>query len=137
MKTQLLILSTAVLLAGTQGDFASFSSVNKPVKSLSVQNTEFSFFRTHRQGKRDITATWGFASTEGVTSFTVQRTYEDPTDPYSNWENIGSVANDGSRSFKYTDENVFAGLINYRIVALLADGTSVTSEISTEKIVEH
>lgn len=137
MKTQILILSTVALLAGTQGNFSSFSSASKPVKTFSVQNAEFSFFRTHRQGKTDITATWGLASADGITGFTVQRTYEDPTDPYSYWENIKSVPNDASRSFKYTDENVFPGLINYRIVAQLEDGTSLTSDISTVRIVAH
>jgi hypothetical protein len=137
MKTQLLILSTAVLLVNTEVNFSSYLPDNKQAKVISVQNTEFSFFRTHRQSKTDITATWGLVSEEGVTGFTVQRTYEDPTDPYSSWENIKSVSCDASHSYKYTDENVLAGLINYRIVAQLEDGTSVTSEVSTVKIVAH
>ena len=137
MKTQILILSTAVLLAGTQGSFSSFTSVSKPAKVFSVQNAEFSFFRTHRQGKTDITATWGLVSINGVTGYIVQRTYEDPTDPYSNWENIKSIPCNPSSSCKYTDENVFPGQIHYRVVAQMEDGNSVTSEVSTVKIVAH
>jgi hypothetical protein len=137
MKTQLLILSTTVLLANTNANFTTYVSGNKQAKVVSVQNADFSFFRTHRQSKSDITATWGLISEEGVTGFTVQRTYEDPADPYSYWENIKSVSCDASHSYKYTDENVLAGLINYRIVAQLENGTSVTSEVSTVKIVAH
>lgn len=137
MKTQILIFSTAILLAGTQGDFSINESAGKMAKVSSVKNTQFAFFRTHRQGKTDITATWGLVSTDGVAGFTVQRTYQDPTDPYSFWEDLCNVDCNPSRSFKYTDLNVLPGLINYRIVARMTDGTSVTSEISGLRIVAH
>src|SRR5438477_10071592 len=80
----------------------------------------FDFIRSHRQGK-GATIDWAFTS-GSVTSFTVQRTYEDPTDPYSQWDAICNMPCNFSRSYKHTDENVSPGYINYRVVALMGDG---------------
>jgi hypothetical protein len=96
----------------------------------------FGSFRTHKQGK-GITASWTLVAPDGVAGFTVQRTYEDPTDAYAFWENVGSVAFNNTRSFTYTDSNVFPGTISYRIVALMTDGTTSTSDVVQERIVSR
>ena len=116
----------------TSEKFVSVLSVKKEKQV----NPEFSFFRTHRQGQ-GIMATWGLANNQGVAGFIVQKTYEDPNDPYSNWENICSVPCGAGRSFKYHDLNVFPGFITYRVVAYLQGGGSFMSQISTEHIVQH
>jgi hypothetical protein len=103
------------------------------VKPLSVS---FDFFRTHRQG-RGITSTWGLTSQTGVAGFIIQRTYEDPTDPYAFWEDIGSLPCNLSRSYKWTDENVFPGFISYQIVAVMNDGSRITSWVNTIHIISH
>ncbi|MBL7740514.1 MAG: hypothetical protein JNK14_14950 [Chitinophagaceae bacterium] len=136
MKAQLLLFSTAVILFHTQGSLSSFPD-NKSAVVSAPQNTEFSFFRTHRQGKNDITATWGLTSVDGVVSFIVQKTYQDPADPYSYWEDVTTVIANPSRSFKYTDENVLPGQMYYRITAMMADGSSVISEVSGVRILSH
>lgn len=96
----------------------------------------FSFFRVHRQGK-GVTATWGVGNTPDIVGFHIQKTYEDPNDEYAFWEDVTTMTNDGARSFKYTDTNVFPGYINYRIVALRANGSSSFSAIATARIVSH
>ncbi|HVF97242.1 MAG TPA: hypothetical protein VM871_07985 [Flavisolibacter sp.] len=99
-------------------------------------STAFAFLRTHRQGS-GITATWALTATAGVTGFAVQRTDEDPFDPFATWQNVGSVPVTGERSFSYHDEQVLPGMIHYRIVALMNDGSTVMSEISGVRIVSR
>jgi hypothetical protein len=106
-------------------------------KSFVQQNAAFAFFRTHRQGKAGATSSWGMTSESGVSGFVVQRTYEDPADPYAWWEDVSAVPCNGSRSYKCTDENIFPGYITYRIVALLNGGGSITSDYNTIRIVSH
>lgn len=106
------------------------------VSVAKVQDPVFSFFRTHRQGK-GITASWGLTSCEGIVGFQVQKTYEDPADPYAYWEDVMTIPCNGSRSYKCTDNNVYPGYSNYRVVALKADGSSVISGIATVRIVSH
>ena len=140
MKTQIVLLSVAFLAINPSGTFNSSlpakSSENVSIKITKTQSTDFAFLRTHRQGK-GVVATWGLISNNGVAGFLVQRTYQDPTDPYAMWDDVNSMSCSSSRSFKFCDENVFPGYINYRVVAVMEDGNSVTSEISGVRIVSH
>ena len=99
-------------------------------------NPNLEFFRTHRQGI-GIMTTWGLTSTTGITSFVVQKTYEDPYDPYAGWEDICFLPCTNARSFKHHDLNIFPGFISYRVLAYLQAGGSLMSEISTVHIVSH
>jgi hypothetical protein len=137
MKTELVLVAAVIWFANTTTSFQPVIRANDvPAKASKAGTVDFAFLRTHRQGK-GVAATWGLTASEGVTGFLVQRTYEDATDPYAMWEDLASIPYNDSRSFKYTDPSVFPGFIHYRIVALLADGTSVTSEISDVRIVSH
>ena len=111
------------------------SEENTATKNQSKSFDGFSFIRTHRQGKRAVVS-WSFLSSN-VSGFIVQRTNEDPNDPYSVWIDVASMASDMSRSYKCCDENPFPGLINYRVIAVLNNGTTITSDISTVRIVAH
>ncbi len=134
MKAQLFIISATLFLTTT-----SFNSIQvSPVKTalaLKQADASFVFLRTHRQGK-GVAATWA-VNTGNVASFTVKRTYEDPADPYAFWEDVSTVPGGSGRSFKYTDESVFPGYVNYKIVALMDDGSSIVSEVATVRIVSH
>lgn len=140
MKAQIVFLSIAVLAINSPKQFhpasVTESSDKMPVTVVKKQNTAFAFFRTHHQGK-GVTAEWGLTSNAGVTCFIVERTYEDPADPYSVWEDIAVVPVDQTRSFKYTDSSVFPGYINYRIVAFTIDGSAIVSDVSGVRIVSH
>lgn len=103
-----------------------------PVRNESKAFDGFSSIRTHRQGKGAVVS-WSFTSSN-VSGFIVQRTNEDPYDPYSVWITVSNVGYDQSRSYKCCDENPFAGLINYRVIAVMNNGSSITSDISTVHI---
>ena len=111
------------------------SEENTATKNQSKSFDGFSFIRTHRQGKRAVVS-WSFLSSN-VSGFIVQRTNEDPNDPYSVWIDVASVTSDLSRSYKCCDENPFPGLINYRVIAVMNNGTTMTSDISTMRIIAH
>jgi hypothetical protein len=138
MKTQLssFAISVMILSSATFSSPAKLSEPGKAEKVEQVTNAGFSFFRTHRQGK-GVTATWGLTSSTGVVRFSVQKTYEDPYDPYAEWFEVATGECNGSRSYKCTDANVSPGSITYRVVATLDDGSTVESAISTVRIVSH
>jgi len=94
---------------------------------------DISFLRTHRQGK-GVSIEWAVTSSDGVTGFIVQRTYGDPNDPYSMWDNVSSTSCNQSRSYKCNDENVFPGFLSYRVVIALANGSRTFSNVSTVHI---
>jgi hypothetical protein len=136
MKTRILALSVSAAIALTSvTPLATFAS-EPTVSILSGQNPTFTSLRTHKQAK-GITAIWSMTGLDGVVSFTIQRTYEDPTDMYAYWENLCDLPCNSSRSFTYTDKEVFPGNINYRVAALMEDGTFVYSEISSVRIVSR
>jgi hypothetical protein len=137
MKLQLSVLALAVVIISTAWTTPEAPAVVSPVKvTKAALNPSFTFIRAHRQGK-GISATWGISSTEGVLGFTVQKTYEDPTDPYAFWEDLCNMACEPVRSYKHTDNSVFPGYINYRVVAQMSNGSSVVSETVTVRIVSH
>ena len=133
MKPSVIIIS-AVLLCSQSTNTASATAVNDQLQLSTVKPVSgFDFVRAHRQGK-GVTLTWAYSS-EGVVGFTVQRTYEDPTDPYAVWEDATSIGFNAARSYKYNDIAVYPGSIHYRVVAQYADGSSVVSETVSVKIV--
>ena len=137
MKAQLSLLAAAVIIINTAwiSPVTPTDKAATPAKVTKAPlNPSFNFVRAHRQGK-GITASWAISSNEGVLGFNVQKTYEDPTDPYAYWEDLCTVACDPVRSYKHTDMNVFPGYIHYRIVAQMGNGSSVVSETVTVRIV--
>ncbi len=138
MKTQFSSFAiSALILSATTFSAPVISPGVKEVPTVEQsQATDFAFFRTHRQGK-GITAVWGVTSSTEVVSFSVMKTYEDPYDMYSEWEEVSSTGCNGSRSYKCTDMNVSPGLINYKVVALLNDGSTIESALSTVQIVRR
>ncbi|MER3463815.1 MAG: hypothetical protein C4329_04735 [Chitinophagaceae bacterium] len=122
MKTLSVIPVLVILILTTAA--VPNTSVNS---SVSKYTDDFSFIRGHRQGK-GATISWGFNSAN-ATAFTLQRTYEDPSDPYSVWEAVSNFPCNGSRQYRYTDSSVFPGFVNYRVIAAMADGSTVVSTV--------
>jgi hypothetical protein len=132
MKTiSFLIISTLVLFSIAAAPAPENMAKEKNVKAFDG----FQSLRTHRHG-RGAEVSWSFISSN-VAGFTVQRTNEDPSDPYSVWVNVSTMGYDASRSYKCDDENPFPGLINYRVIATMTDQSTITSQISTVRIVAH
>jgi hypothetical protein len=76
-------------------------------------------------------------ASNGISCFILERTYEDPNDPYAEWSYVCNQACTGNRSYKFTDGNVSPGFISYRVTAMLQGGGTIVSGISTEHIVSH
>ncbi|MFI5132239.1 MAG: hypothetical protein ACHQFX_19710 [Chitinophagales bacterium] len=136
MKAQILVLSTIVILSGSVMNLSSPSPATAMKQVRKTASVEFAFFRTHRQANGAV-ATWGLTSNVDVIGFDVQRTYQDPADPYSMWEDVIYMPCTEERSFKYNDQEIFAGYIYYRVTAHLNDGSSVISAIEGIRIVRH
>lgn len=136
MKSLIILPLFLVLLAASA---FTKNPVSAPISHPGFNNAKalagFDFFRTHRQGKDGITSTWGFTGT--VTGFVVERTYEDPADPYAYWETVAIVQTSGLRSYKTTEVNVTPGFISYRVKAMNGVSVVTVSDISTEHIVSH
>ena len=128
----IILLLSAWTMPATTEKSASALSVTKEKKFP----PEFAFFRTHRQGQ-GIMATWGLTNNQNIYGFAVQRTYEDPNDPYSIWENICSMPCGTERSYKYHDLNISPGFISYRVIAYFQFGGSLMSLTCTEHVVSH
>ena len=127
----ILLLSAWTIPATTQKSFSGSS-----VKKAGRIPPDFAFFRTHRQGQ-GIMATWGLTDTQGIACFVVQKTYEDPNDPYSEWADICSIPCGPGRSYGHHDLNIVPGFISYRVIAYFQFGGSMMSLTSTEHIVSH
>lgn len=139
MKAQVSLVAIATLFlhaAWINPIATTVSTSGVAIQKINAANPSFSFFRTHRQGP-GIMTTWGLTSNEGVSGFIVEKTYEDPNDPYANWEIICSIPCGSIRSYKHHDLNVSPGFISYRVTAYLLLGGSLMSLISTEHIVRH
>jgi hypothetical protein len=134
MKTQILVLSiTAAVITSS---FTTNPIKPAPQKQTLQSNGPFDFFRVHRQGKNAV-ATWGYSDADGVSCFNVERTYQDPTDPYSYWEPVVTMPCNNSRSYKHTDVGIYAGTIYYRVKAHMNNGDDVVSEVADLRIVAH
>ena len=133
MKTQIILLSVAAVLAGTpkiQGNFERTETKTGFKKTLDF---DFIFFRTHQQCK-SVISWWELNNTNGVMSFTIQRTYGDPRNDNTIWEDLESSLPIAGAPSKYVDRNPDAGNISYRVIAWLFDGSAVVSDISREHI---
>jgi hypothetical protein len=91
---------------------------------------EFSFIKVE-QGKATATVSWGMATTRGIKGFLVQKTDDDPADPFTSWEELGAIPCDGKGSFKFTDKNIMHGGSNYRIIALKEKNNAALPVIAT------
>jgi hypothetical protein len=138
MKTQITIgVIVALAIASIAAAPSPKTITTKKVNHISEQPfAGFSSFKIHRQGK-GVTATWGMTSESGLTCYTLQRTYFDPNDPFSPWDNICVIPCNSSRSYKWTDENVLAGTITYRVKADLNPTGEMYSGMESIRIVSH
>ncbi len=78
---------------------------------------EFEFIKV-QQGNTAATVSWRMTTSRGIKGFLVQKTNDDPADPFTSWEDVGAIRCAGNRDFKFTDKNISPGNTNYRIVAL-------------------
>ena len=131
-----------IILSAISVSILSFAFIPAPEKIVNTEAKsavvagEFAFLRAHRQGK-SITLTWGMADNTNLAGFDIEKTMEDPNDPYSQWLPVASVPGSSVRSFKHTDDAVSPGTSNYRIIAYYSDNRTAQSEIISVSIMAH
>ena len=135
MKKLIILSAIGVIILSSAFIQAPEKKVSTEAKSAVVAG-EFAFLRAHRQGK-GITLTWGMADNTNLTGFDIEKTMEDPNDPYSVWLPVASVPGSSVRSFKHTDDAVSPGTSNYRITAYYSDNRTAQSEIISVRILAH
>lgn len=136
MKPKQLILPVCILGLCSWISPAALQLNSNKKAAISVKETAvpmFSYFRTHRQGRDGVSCTWGVGSGSGANQFIVQRTYEYP-DEYTIWENIYQCNGNARGTFSFCDENVYPGVISYRVVAVNGGTPLFVSEISAVQI---
>lgn len=108
---------------------------NEPVITIAETTitSSFSFVRGHKQGK-NTTVTWGMTNNSGIDHFIVERTYEDPNDPYSVWQSVGLIPCTHMPIFKLVDNPVLPGTLTYRITAVMNNNSTVVSPFYTAYI---
>lgn len=133
MKKITLLTAIGVFFISSAFISTSHTSTIQQVSKSAPAAGDFAFLRAHRQGS-GITITWGMISNVNLIGFDVEKTMEDPNDPYSVWIPVTNVPGSDVRSFKITDSNVLPGISNYRVTAWYSDGRSTTSEIVSVRI---
>src|SRR5688572_762291 len=141
MKATLILLTFVVSFICTSWNSpvsSSAASGEKTKITKTVPVPDFAFFRLHKHGRNGAGFAWGLGNSNGVSGFVVQRTYEDPFDPYSEWAHVSSVPCNGNGQHRYTDTPLTPGFISYRILAVDNGGVPLcVSGIETIRIVQH
>ena len=90
----------------------------------------FGAFHAHRQGDF-ASLNWNVVSDE-VASFRIERSYDGEF-----FTTVDEVSPSDSRWNRYTDNSVEPGIIYYRVIAIMNDGTEESSSTEVVKIVKH
>jgi len=132
MKTLLIIAVTSMAVSGVSF-LPPTSTTNQDVKVISAtQTSEFGFFRIHRQGKGNVVLNWGITSLNGVSGFSVERSYDGDF-----FDAINQIPCNGELKHSCKDMNIFPGLIHYRIACVMDDGSVHYTQVETIRIVQH
>lgn len=134
MKTGFLLLS-AILVAAFTLPFRSTKTQAAAVTDAMKQTPSFTSLHTQRQEK-GVAIAWKTTLNDRVLDFIIQRTYEDPAETRAYWENIATITCSPGQTFAYTDKEVFPGTVYYRVTALLVDGRTVQSKLSSIQITD-
>jgi len=103
----------------------------KNPSATSVKATMFQRFLVHRQ-HNDAALAWAMTSNEGVTGFIIERSYDGTYFDY-----LDATEVDNGAWNRYRDASVSPGYIYYRVIAVMDDGTTITSPIEMVRIVRH
>lgn len=135
-KSTLLLVASLTTLFAVAAPSPVCKNANAPSYTKGPSGI-FQVLQAHRQGK-DIAVFWMMADpTLAVNSFTVFKTYEDPTDPYAVWMPVAAVNGQSPKAYRVTDRNVLPGYNSYRVAAFFADGSVEYSEVRAVRVVQH
>ena len=127
MKTLMSCLVLALMIVASSFTSAKLEQYNEQ----SSVNSSFKSFRAHRQGKAGVALSWS-VSAPNVIQFVVERSYDGEF-----FEPVHSMGCNGAGSYKCADNDVFPGIIHYRVTAIKADGTTESSSVESVRIVQR
>lgn len=125
MKTKLTVVLALILSMNVLGSTTPELQISKV---FSVNN--FGSFNVHRQ-HNSAALSWGFNSAD-VSGFIIQRSYDG-----TNFDTIDQVGLSSARWNRYLDNTVEPGIIYYKIIAIMNDGSREDSPVSSVRIVKH
>ena len=140
MKVKILLTAITAILISASPVSAKSEKISQgtPVIGIAQPNPPaFVSFRSHRFGRSGATISWSMENANGITGFVLERTYEDPTDPYSVWELAAAVPCGTGRNIRVNDVGLAPGLISYRVVVMNGANAVGMSEVTTVHIVQH
>lgn len=118
-------LSSAAFSTGNPAPAASFKKA-----APKVDNVFRSFF-LHRQHNDDIVLNWTVTSSN-IASYVIQKSYDGEY-----FDNIDIEINTVGKWTRATDKDVFPGYIYYKVIAIMNDGTEVSSAVQVVRIVKR
>jgi hypothetical protein len=127
MKTLLSFVAVTMFIVAS-----SFTiDVQQNLNQHSTQTTAgcFSSFKAHRQAK-GTAMTWSVCTSD-VVGFVVERSYDGEF-----FEDAASMNYDGNSSYKFSDKDVYPGMLYYRIKAVKTDASTEYSAVETVHIVQ-
>jgi hypothetical protein len=106
-----------------------------PVKGQPV-SVSFSYLHGSRLA-HGTNVQWSVTSESGIVGYILERTYFDPADPYSQWNQVASHGATGVNVYRAGETTVYPGSVSYRVRAILNNGTSVVSNYVSIWIGRH
>jgi hypothetical protein len=133
MKTKPMSALLCALIMGMTSQAAPVVGVpQSPRQHVVLQaQADFGAFMAHRQGK-GVTLAWSMTAPADVAYYSIQRSYDGEF-----FEPVDEVMGSGSARSRYTDRNVYPGIIHYKVVAFCNDGTIVESPVEIVRIVSR
>lgn len=125
MKTLLSFVVLTIFMLASSFTIDAQQSIN----DQSTLNC-FNFLRLHRQA-RGIAVSWS-TSDPNIVSYVVERSYDE-----LNYHTVNTVASNNASSYKLIDNDIFPGVIYYRVIAVKADGTTDCSPVEKVRIVQR
>lgn len=126
MKQKITML-VALFMCFTLSTFSAVAAT--PLKAMPVKVSSFDFLRGHRQGS-DVSLSWAVAA-EGVQSFRIERSSDGEF-----FDEVETVAA-APKTNRYLDTGVYPGTNYYRVVAVLADGSTIESSVIVVRIIKR
>jgi len=129
MKTLITIAFLSFITVTTSAVGTNVDQTANASVSTTLDNG-FKYFRVHRQAA-GVAMSWASSSPD-VAQFVVERSYDGEY-----FEEVSNVPSNGNGMHKYNDQDVFPGIIYYRIKAIKENGSEEYSVVETVRIVRR
>lgn len=131
MKTMIIVAALALSFNSVQAHDGLVSKQSFSFeKTTTAAQQGFGYFRVHRMAS-DVALNWAIEDPSSVVCFSVERSFDGQL--FFEIDEVGCTA--GNPTYKYRDTGAFPGSLYYRVVARMADGTTVNSPVEMIRIV--